>query len=111
MHKHSDKFQKFMKIVGNLWKSSEIFVKNRKISQNAERNLPAFFEFFFNSFEIIGSLGKPQDMFGNLRKILKIVAKYLKTSILNFLNLQKLSEVRKKLENGKKFSKRSSDNF
>ena len=41
-NKQSDKFPKFLKIFRNLRKSSEIFGKNRKMSQNAEDDLPAF---------------------------------------------------------------------
>ena len=62
-NKHSDKFLKFLKIFGNLWKSSEIsgnLRKNQKMSQSAKNDLPAFLSFL--------NLQKLSKVFGNLRK-------------------------------------------
>ena len=83
-NKHSDKFPKLLKIFGNLRKSSEIFGKNRKMSQSAQDDLRAFFDFFMKSSEVIGNLQNYSDVFGNLRKISEICRKVIKITFQHF---------------------------
>ena len=123
------KFKNFLKIFGNLRKSSEISESLRKSSEKigkCRKVLKTTFQHFLNIFkssEIIRSLRKSSDVFGNLRKTLEIVAKCLKQPSSIFKNVlkpsvgncRKSSEIfaslRKKSENAGKFSKRSSDTF
>ena len=73
-------FQHFS-IFLNLRKSSEVFGKNRKMSENSQNDLPTIFEDFrklWKSSEVLGNarktsetLGKFSNLFGRLRKFLQ----------------------------------------
>ena len=80
-------FRQVSETFENLRKSSEIFEspeisgKNRKMSQSAKDDLPAF---FMKSSEVIGNLRNSSDVFGNLRKISEICSKVLKITFQHF---------------------------
>ena len=64
-------FRQVSKIFENLRK----FGKTRKMSQSAQDDLPAFLIFFMKSSEVIGNIRNSSDVFVNLRKFRKFVAK------------------------------------
>ena len=68
---------KSSEIVGSLGKSSEVFGKNRKMSESSQNDLPSIFENFRKFLEVFGNarktsetLGEFSNVMGSLRKIL-----------------------------------------
>ena len=103
-------------IFWNFWKSSEIFGKNRKMSQSAQDDLPAFFLMKFS--EIIGSLPMSSDVFENLLKFSEICRKVLKITFQHFWNFfeifgncRKSSEIFGSLRKNRKMSESSQNNL
>ena len=77
-NKHPNKFPKFLKIFGNLRKSSEISGslwkssgEIRKCRKALKTTFQHFLNFFLKSSEIIGSHWMSLEIFGNCRKVLK----------------------------------------
>ena len=85
-------------IFENLQKSSKSS-ENRKMSQSAQDDLPAFSNFFLmnlrKSSEVYGCLRKSSEIFGNFRKVLfkNNLQAFLIFSQLNLRNCRKSSEV------------------
>ena len=94
-NKHSDKFPKFLKIFG----------KDRKMSQSAQDDLPAFKFFFMKSSEVIGNLRKSSEKFEKCRKVLKTIFRHFLKVFENFRkSLEVFGNARKTSENLGKFS-------
>ena len=116
-NKHSDKFPKFLKISR---KSLEIFRSLHKSSEKirkCHKVLKITFQHFQN---FLRNLWKSSEMFRKNRKmfckvLIKITLQHSLIFLKIFGNCWKSSEIfrslGKKLENVRKFSKRSSDNF
>ena len=113
-YKHSDKFPKFLKIFGNLCKSSGKIGKCCKV-------LKTTFQYFFIFYEIFRNQ-KSSDVFRCLRKSSEICRKVLKITFQHFCNffeifgnyrksLKIFGSLQKNSENVGKSSKRSSDIF
>ena len=77
-NKHSDKFPKFLKIFGNLWKSSEKIGECRKVLKTT---FQAFLNFFF---EIFGNYWKSLEV----RKLSESSQNNLPTIFVNFRKLE-----------------------
>ena len=65
-------FLKSSEIVGSLRKSSEVFAKDRKMSESSQNNIPTLFENFRKFSEIFGSVRKCSENFGNPRKLFRM---------------------------------------
>ena len=108
-NQHSNKFPKFLKVFGNLRKSSDVFGKIQKLSQSAfKKQLFSFFELFVKSSEIVGSLRKSSEVFGKDRKLTENSQNDLPTIFKDFRKfLEMASEV---FGNARKTSE-TSENF
>ena len=72
-NKHSEKFQKFLKIFGSLRKSSEVFEKNRKMSESSQNDLPTIFENFRKFSEVFGNVRKTSETLGKFSNAIGIL--------------------------------------
>ena len=61
-----------------LQKSSEVFGKNRKMSESSQNDLPTLFESFWKFLEIFGSVRKCSENFGNPRKVFECNRRFMK---------------------------------